>query len=752
MKVKKFIRKTFSLIFYLAVIAGIFSFVGLYTLNKTLALDKEILSSINSNVAVYDNDDNHISSNYSLSSLFIKIDYLPQYTIDAFTSIEDDKFYSHDGLNYTRIAKAFLNNIKAGKIVEGASTISQQLIKNTHLNSDKTISRKVKEIVLTKKLENSYSKKEILELYLNAIYFGSGCYGIESASNFYFGKTSKDLNLNQSAVLAGLIKSPTYYSPIYYEENCTNRKNLVLKQMLKHGKITQEEYENNIKLKVETNISKVSHQDFSYINGALMEASKILKLDVSILQKEGYKIYTYYDDKYQQSLQKTLSNKDSHFSSMIVENESGKIKAFFSSIKYGASTLKRFPASTLKPILVYAPAIEKGWLYPCSIIKDEKTDFNGYSPNNIHDKYYGDISAKQALSLSLNVPAVKILNETGIRESKEFASKCGITFDNKDDSLALALGGMNYGCSITDLCTAYTSLYDGNKKDSTFIKKIVDIKGNIVYKHSIKRSKVMKESTAYLVGEMMQECAKTGTCKALSSLPFQTRAKSGTSKVSNSENNNSALCVGQTSKDTACVWFFSIDNQKQNTLTPKQTLALSPSVRVKEVFEQLYTSPPADFTKPDSVKSVKLDRLSLEQGKLELASDSTPERYIVYENFDKDNIVKDVSANFITAQASQLNINQVGEGINISFSAKPHQNYKIYKTLEDQSEKSTKLIFETKNKSGEVSYIDKDVIQNKTYSYYIESELNLENSKNLARSKEVIITYKKSNHNLDWFN
>ena len=136
--------------------------------------------------------------------------------------------------------KAFINNVKAGKIVEGASTISQQLIKNTHLNSDKTISRKIKEILLTKKLEKAYTKNEIMELYLNAIYFGSGCYGIESASLFYFGISADKLSINQSAILAGLIKSPTYYSPIYYEENCFNRKNLVLKQMLKHGKIKVE--------------------------------------------------------------------------------------------------------------------------------------------------------------------------------------------------------------------------------------------------------------------------------------------------------------------------------------------------------------------------------------------------------------------------------------------------------------------------------------------------------------------------------
>lgn len=749
MKKKFSIKRVFLLITATIIIAACFGFLGLYSLNKTLALDNEILSSINTQILIYDNENNDISSNYSPSSPFIKLEKLNQYTIDAFTSIEDDKFLSHNGLNYTRMIKALINNIKAGKIVEGASTISQQLIKNTHLNSDKTISRKIKEVLLTRKLEKTYTKNEIMELYLNAIYFGSGCYGIESASLFYFGISADKLTINQSAILAGLIKSPTYYSPIYYEENCFNRKNLVLKQMLKHGKIKQDEYDTLIKQKIETNISKVSHQDFTYLNCAVVEASKKLNIDVSMLQKEGYKIYTYYDKRCQDSLKSTLANKDAHFNSMIVENESGKIKGFFSSIKYGASSLKRSPASALKPILVYAPAIEKGDIYPCFLINDEKTDFNGYSPNNLNNKYYGNVPVKKALSLSLNVPAVKILKDAGIEYSKSVAEKCGITFDDEDNSLALALGGMNYGTSISELCTAYTTLFDGNKKDCTFIKKIEDKNGNIVYKHSIKKSKTIKESTAFLVGEMMEDCATNGTCKALSTLPYSVRAKSGTSKLTNSENNNSALCVGQTSLDTVCVWFFSIDNQVQNSLSPQKTLELSPSVRVKEIFEKIYTTYPKDFEKPDSVVTKKIDSISYKEGRVELASENTPERYTLNENFDKDNVVKKVSTNFLTASKVKLKAKENENKITLSFNALPHEKYTIIKKDENDNET---ILCTIKNKNGEFTYNDDKVEKGKTYTYYCKAEIEISQATNIATSKEVVVSYKKEKSPLSWFN
>ena len=213
----------------------------LFLLSNTLRLDNEKLQALTTPVCFVDNAGNEIS--YGIESPYVSIKELNKHTIDAFICIEDVKFYTHKGINLGRIAKAFVTNISSGSIIEGASTISQQLIKNTHLSNEKTYSRKVKEILLTFKLENAYSKDEIMEMYLNAIYFGNGCYGLESAALFYFGIQAQSLNINQSAILAGLIKSPEYLSPINYTQECIDRKNIVLAQMYKYGKISQKEYE-----------------------------------------------------------------------------------------------------------------------------------------------------------------------------------------------------------------------------------------------------------------------------------------------------------------------------------------------------------------------------------------------------------------------------------------------------------------------------------------------------------------------------
>ncbi len=750
---KNMLIKFILIVAVLLGVALLFGFFSLFTLNKTLALNNEVLSAINCPIKIFDSNNSAMKQDYTVDAPFTKLEDLHDYTISAFISIEDNTFYSHNGLNYKRIVKALINNVKSGKVVEGASTISQQLIKNTHLNSDKTLSRKIKEILLTRKLEQQYTKDEIMELYLNAIYFGSGCYGIESASLFFFGINAENLTLNQSAILAGIIKSPTYYSPINYENDCFNRKNLVLKQMLRFGKISEADYENTKKEQVSLNITqKQNYNDFSYINASISEAGRLINKDVNTLSSEGYKIYTYFDDSKQQILNNSLKSAKAHQNSIIIDNNSGAIEAFCSSIKYGASTLKRCPASTIKPVLVYAPMIESGSISPASIIKDEKTDFNGYNPSNIYDKYYGNVSARQALALSLNVPAVKLLNQNGIKNSMQFATKCGLNFDKNDDNLSLALGAMSYGVSITELCDSYSIFNEGNLLKCTYIKKITDSKGNIVYEHHINKTKVIKESTAYLVGSMMKECVKSGTCKALGDLPFEVRAKTGTSKVDNSENNNSALCIAKTSKNTVCVWFFSTDNRAENTLTPAQTISLAPTLKVKDILQDMYAKKtPESFSRPNSVVKVKLDRLSYENGEIQLASESTPDRYVITELFDKDNTPKDISTKFLLASAPRLYVSEQDKKIKLSFNASPHQKYKIIKTSSSNDLSIT--IFEKSNFTGEVVYFDNLVTSGETYSYHIECELTNTNNENTikAQGKEIVISLNKSNNSNKWY-
>lgn len=745
-KRKSKIKKFFLILLFILIVTSI-SFVGYYFyLSNTVSLNTDLLSSINTPIEIFDNNNNLIKTDSILGTPLTKINDLNQYTIDAFTSIEDNTFYSHNGINPKRIIKAFINNILSGHIVEGASTISQQLIKNTHLESTQTIERKIKEISLAIELENKYTKDEIMELYLNAIYFGSGCYGIESASNFFFDKKASDLTINESAILAGIIKSPTYYSPINYKDNCLRRKNLVLLQMLKYNKISKNEYEKakntNLNICLNNNSTIV---DSSYIQCVTNEAIELLNLNKTLLANKGYKIYTYYDENKQKNLINNITNETAliQHNGIIIDNKTGGINAFVSSIKYGGEKVKRSPASTLKPILVYAPALENGTITNSTIILDEPTTFtNNYSPKNINDKYYGKISCEEALSLSLNIPAVKILDKNGIENSKSFASNCGIEFDKDDTGLSLALGAMKYGINIQTLCDAYSPIANnGYYKKSTFIKKIVDNNGKIIYSHNIFNKKVTDEATSYLVGDMMRTCANTGTCKALNSLNFDCLAKSGTNGTNDPNLNTDMLCIALTTQDTACVWYFSNDNKTENLINTSYNL--SPTICIKNIFTNIYNNnQPQDFEQPKSVVEVTLDKLTYEDtNELLIANQSIPDRFILNAKFNLKYAPNKTSELYQKIIIPTLEYKVTNEGVNLKFDTLKHQKYELIK-FDISSNNETSLI-SINNKKESIEYID--TFNRNAVIYYLKVGLIGTDSHQLSNS--ILIEPKNINQN-----
>ena len=715
---KKKILKIIVLTFILSVCTMAFYLV---LLSSTLHLDDEKLQSLSTPVSIFDLENTEI--NFGASYPYVAVKDLSEDTKNAFISIEDSKFYSHKGVNIGRMAKAMLNNIKSNSIVEGASTISQQLIKNTHLSNEKTYSRKVKEILLTLKLEQNYSKDEILEMYLNAIYFGSGCYGIESASQFYYGKSAKDLTLNESAVLAGVIKSPTYLSPINYDNACLDRKNLVLAQMHKQGKITSGEYQNAKNLGLQLKISKTSSANKEYLNASLTEASEILNISKNALASSKYKIYTYLDKNTQSILSNNTITDNAMYNGIIIDNETGGINGFCSSLEYGGASVKRTPASCLKPILVYAPMIESGDLYFDSILDDKPKDFGGYSPHNINDKYYDKITASKALALSLNIPAVELLEQNGIEKSKAFARKLGIQFDEKDNGLALALGAMTNGVNITDLCNAYSPFANNGKfTKSTLIRKITDQNGKVIYMHNPAHASVMKDSTAYLVGEMMRKTVTEGTCKALNALDFEIRAKSGTNGTDDKSLNTDMLCVAQTTKHTSCVWYYALNHDKENLLSTSLGNEISPTIKLKSILSELYKNiTPEKFKKPNSVIETKIDRLSFEKGDILLASKDTPERYTMSTLFDIVHKPSAISDNFTNVKQSVLTAKKMEQSVELRFATVIHQSYKLIKKEYVNNRLITQTTLLEKSESDDyVEYLDTDIKQNAKYEYYLE--------------------------------
>ena len=501
---------------------------------------------------MYDEKENLIlSDNNQVKNL--EYSEIPKNLINAFISIEDKSFYKHNGVNYKRMIGATIKNLKSHKIKEGASTISQQVIKNTHLTNEKTLKRKFKELILAQQMEKELSKEEIITSYLNAIYFGNGAFGINQASQRYFSKEPKDLNLSEMATLAGIIKSPLTYSPLSNLDKCTTRRNLVLKEMLKEKMISEEEYNNAKNSKINLNINKNFLGNNTYYSAVVDEACKILKLNEKDLLLKNYKIYTYRNNDIQKEIENQIS-KSNHYTNnyecdnmaMVIDNKSGGVLGFFGKSDYNLLKLKRQPGSVLKPVIAYGPALEHNIISPLTPILDEKINFNGYEPKNYNNKNYGWISAKDSLAKSLNIPSVKILQYTGIEKAKKFANKLNINFDEKDNGYSLALGGLTNGLQIQDVINSYQAFANnGNFIKSSFIKEIKTQNNKVIYKHNEFGKKAMKDSTAYLITDMLKHSVKNGTCRKLDINKYDIAGKTGTvgsvnskKREKNSSNNN----------------------------------------------------------------------------------------------------------------------------------------------------------------------------------------------------------------------
>ena len=505
-----------------------------YAKYQSIPLNTESLTSPSLSIDIYDKDNIPIKEENQFNGDFCKLSSLHQYTKDAFISIEDKDFYKHNGLNKKRIIKAIINNLKSMSLKEGASTISQQLIKNTHLSNEKTFERKLKEMVLTKKLEKNFSKDEILESYLNIIFFGNNCYGLESASKYYFNKDAEDLNLNESCTLAGMIKSPSKYSPILHYENSVQRRNLVLSEMEKDGKISIDEKINTQNQPITLDITQKNQNKLNtYSQASIDEASKILKIPAKQIAIAGYKIHTYLNTEKQTALKNALENNEYENidnAGIVIDSTTHGVTAFQGNSNFKVLDLKRQPASCLKPLLVYAPALNEGVVSPSTQILDEPIKIGSYSPSNVNKKFSGYISVTDAVKNSINIPAIKVLSYIGIDTGKQYAQKLGIDFDEQDDSYALALGGMTYGVNIKDLATAYTTFANnGEFSDSTFIQYITDKNNKLVYIHKPISQMVFREDSAYLMTNILQETAKSGTSRKLSTITnTEIASKTGT--------------------------------------------------------------------------------------------------------------------------------------------------------------------------------------------------------------------------------
>lgn len=554
----------------------------------------------------------------------VRLCHIPLCVRRAFLAAEDKKFYSHHGLDYAGMARAAYKNLRARAFVQGASTISQQLVKNTHLTGEKTLRRKLKEIKLTRLLEKRYTKDEILEMYLNTIYFGHACYGIAGAAEYYFGKSAEQLSPAEGATLAAVIRSPNNYSPFVSPEKCRRARDGVLRRMRELGWLKEEEYAKALR-EVLPAREQGGAAARSYLR-AVYEELENLPFFTPYRFRGGCKIYTYLDADMQAYIEGLRTDADrSGKAVLLADNQTRGVIAWHST----AGELRRQPGSLIKPLAVYAPAIEEKRISPCTPVLDEKADFNGYSPSNYKDDYRGYISAREALAESRNVPAVRILDRLGVETGIRYLRRLGLPAEESDRTLALALGGLSNGYTPRELAGAYAALAGGGiYAPLRFIDKIEGPRGELLYRRQDARTRAFSDDTAELVCGMLQSAVRCGTAKKLAALPFAVAAKTGT--CGTEAGNTDAWTAACTGSHTAIVWMGNADNARTDIAGGGL-----PCHYAMLLYKKLYERrAPRPFPVSGKVVCRAIDKAAYErEHRVVLAAPRQPARYVQKELF-----------------------------------------------------------------------------------------------------------------------
>jgi len=513
----------------------------------------DLQNALKATTIIYDKDGNQAGSLTGQKGTYVELDAISENLQNAVVATEDRSFYKNSGINYGRFFLAILTAGRSG----GGSTITQQLAKNAYLSQDQTIERKAKEFFLALEINKKYSKKEILTMYLNNAYFGNGIWGIEDASKKYFGVSASELTLDQSAVLAGMLKGPEIYNPLYSVENATNRRNTVLQNMVAAGYIDQATADQSAAVDIHGQLIDAyegKSEDYrypSYFDAVINEAVNEYGLTEEDIIKNGYRIYTEMDQNYQASMQVIYDNVDlfpvaedgtrAESGSVALDPKTGGVRAIvgrvasdqdvgFRSYNY-ATQSARSPGSTIKPLVVYSPAVANGWSTNKELDNTTKV-YGSYTVDN-----YGGIQGSptvpmyQALAESLNLPAVATANELGLNTVFDYGTKFGLNMDKVDRSLGVALGS-GVTTNPLQMAQAYgTFANDGVMNDAHLITKIENASGQVVKSHSQKSKRVLSSSANKKMTNMMLGTFTNGTGVNAAPYGYTMAGKTGTTET-----------------------------------------------------------------------------------------------------------------------------------------------------------------------------------------------------------------------------
>ncbi|WP_195228073.1 penicillin-binding protein PBP2A [Streptococcus parasanguinis] len=593
----------------------------LFYLAKTTNV-KDLQNALKATTIIYDKNGDQAGSLTGQKGTYVELDAISENLQHAVVATEDRSFYKNSGINYGRFFLAILTLGRSG----GGSTITQQLAKNAYLSQDQTVERKAKEFFLALEINKKYSKKEILTMYLNNAYFGNGVWGIEDASKKYFGVSASQLSLDQSAVLAGMLKGPEIYNPLYSVENATNRRNTVLQNMVAAGYIDQATADQSAAVDIHGQLVDAyegKSEDYrypSYFDAVINEAVNEYGLTEEDIVKNGYRIYTELDQNYQASMQVIYDNTAlfpvaedgtrAESGSVALDPKTGGVRALvgrvgsdenpgFRTYNY-ATQAARSPGSTIKPLVVYSPAVAAGWSTNKEL-DNSTTQYGSYEVNN----YAGIQSSPtvpmyQALAESLNLPAVATANDLGLDTVFEYGKKFGLNMDKVDKSLAVALGA-GVTTNPMQMAQAYGTFANGGvMNDAHLITKIENASGQVVKSHSQKSTRVLSSSTTDKMTNMMLGTFSNGTGVNAAPYGYTMAGKTGTTETSfNKDLSGDQWVIGYTPDVVISQWLGFPTTDENHYLTDSSAGTAS------EIFRNVANSvlPYTDGTQFDSVKN-----------------------------------------------------------------------------------------------------------------------------------------------------
>ena len=593
----------------------------LFYLAKTTNV-KDLQNALKATTIIYDKNGDQAGSLTGQKGTYVELDAISENLQNAVVATEDRSFYKNSGINYGRFFLAILTLGRSG----GGSTITQQLAKNAYLSQDQTVERKAKEFFLALEINKKYSKKEILTMYLNNAYFGNGVWGIEDASKKYFGVSASQLSLDQSAVLAGMLKGPEIYNPLYSVENATNRRNTVLQNMVAAGYIDQATADQSAAVDIHGQLVDAyegKSEDYrypSYFDAVINEAVNEYGLTEEDIVKNGYRIYTELDQNYQASMQVIYDNTAlfpvaedgtrAESGSVALDPKTGGVRALvgrvgsdqnpgFRTYNY-ATQAARSPGSTIKPLVVYSPAVAEGWSTNKEL-DNSTTQYGSYEVNN----YAGIQSSPtvpmyQALAESLNLPAVATANELGLNTVFEYGKKFGLNMDKVDKSLAVALGA-GVTTNPMQMAQAYGTFANGGvMNDAHLITKIENASGQVVKSHSQRSTRVLSGSTTDKMTNMMLGTFSNGTGVNAAPYGYTMAGKTGTTDTSfNKDLSGDQWVIGYTPDVVISQWLGFPTTDEGHYLTDSSAGTAS------EIFRNVANSvlPYTDGTQFDSVKN-----------------------------------------------------------------------------------------------------------------------------------------------------